>query len=609
MRPRAGDELGRYRLERRIAVGGMGEVWAARDDVLGREVAVKILKEEFLGDPGFLARFRAEARHSAALSHPSIAGVYDYGELEGSAYLVMELVPGEPLNDLIAREGPLDPRRAVGFVAQAASGLGAAHAAGVVHRDVKPGNLLITPDGDVKVTDFGIARAGDQAPLTRTGQVMGTAQYLAPEQAMGRPALPASDVYALGVVLHEMLTGQRPFTGDSQVAVAMAQVNDEPPPLPTSVPAGVRELVDVCLRKDPTGRPVDGSQLAAVAAALARGDDAGAHRALAAAGLVGAAATAATSVLAPPTAAAPATRVQAPATPPRPVAAVPPPDDEPRRRSRTPLVVLLVLLLVAALAVVGWRVLGQGDDTPTPAPSASPAPSTSTPPASEPPATPSEAPTEEPTEEVETAVVDADDLVGLSLDEASDVLDELGFEVASTVETTDAQDPGDVTDVSPTGEQPVGTLVTLIVARAPEPEPEPEPTATESEPAPEPSPSEDASTPAPTPTDDGSSSGPGGGDEGGEAAGPGGGAGGGQGDGQGNGQANGQGGGPGADAGGGAGDVVDVGSGSGGPGSSPGGGQGSGQGSGQGGGEVGAGPAGDGPAAAPGLPAAVPGQP
>ncbi|NNH22983.1 serine/threonine-protein kinase, partial [Pseudokineococcus marinus] len=278
MRPSAGDVLGRYELVDRVAVGGMGEVWAARDEVLGREVAVKILKEEFTGDPGFLERFRAEARHSAGLSHPNIAGVYDYGEVEGSAYLVMELVPGAPLSDLIAREGPMDPLRAVRVMAQAASGLGAAHAAGVVHRDVKPGNLLITPDGDVKVTDFGIARAGDQAPLTRTGQVMGTAQYLAPEQAMGRPALPASDVYALGVVAHEMLTGERPFTGDSQVAVAMAQVNDAPPPLPDHVPDGVRELVEVCLRKDPARRPADGSQLAAVAAALGRGDEAGAHR-------------------------------------------------------------------------------------------------------------------------------------------------------------------------------------------------------------------------------------------------------------------------------------------------------------------------------------------
>ena len=244
MRPHVGDVLGqRYRLTERIAVGGMGEVWRATDDVLGRDVAVKVLKEEYSGDPGFRQRFRAEARHSAALTHPNIAGVYDYGEADRSAYLVMELVPGEPLSDVLAREGSLPPREAMGLLAQAAAGLAVAHAAGVVHRDVKPGNLLVTPDGRVKVTDFGIARASDAVPLTATGQVMGTAQYLAPEQAMGRGATSASDVYALGVVGYEALAGRRPFDGDSPMAVAMAHVNADPRPLPASLPAGARAQV------------------------------------------------------------------------------------------------------------------------------------------------------------------------------------------------------------------------------------------------------------------------------------------------------------------------------------------------------------------------------
>ncbi|MEJ5914590.1 serine/threonine-protein kinase [Pseudokineococcus sp. 1T1Z-3] len=492
MRPAAGDVLGRYRLTSRIAVGGMGEVWAAADEVLGREVAVKILKEEFTGDPGFLERFRAEARHSAALAHPNIAGIYDYGEVEGSAYLVMELVPGAPLSDIIAREGPMDPGRAVRVVAQAASGLGAAHAAGVVHRDVKPGNLLITPEGDVKVTDFGIARAGDQAPLTRTGQVMGTAQYLAPEQAMGRPALPASDVYALGVVLHETLTGERPFTGDSQVAVAMAQVNDEPPGLPGHVPAGIRELVEVCLRKDPARRPADGSALAAVAAALGRGDEAGAHRALVASGLVagaGAAATAATTTAMPqqaPTAAtavqSPATRVQPPVTPaaPAPPVRQRPPGGAsrsgppPKRRSSAPLVAVLVLLLLGVLAVIGVALLGDPAEEAAPAPT----PSASTP-------APEETETGEDEDEEETASVDADDYVGRSLEAVRADLQALGFSVSPQAQTTTAQDPGDVVAVSPTGTVPTSTTLTVTYAEAPD-EPEPDPAPTESEPEPEP---------------------------------------------------------------------------------------------------------------------------
>ncbi len=252
-----------------IAVGGMGEVWRARDGVLGRDVAVKVLKAEYTGDPGFLERFRGEARHAAALSHPNIAAVYDYGEADDDdapgrshAYLVMELVPGEPLSAELGREGALTPERTMDLLGQAAQGLAVAHAAGVVHRDVKPGNLLVTPTGQVKVTDFGIARAGDAVPLTATGQVMGTAAYLAPEQALGRPATPASDVYALGVVAYEALTGARPFGGESPVAQAMAHVNDTPPPLPARLPQPVRALVQGAMDKQASARPADGAAFA-----------------------------------------------------------------------------------------------------------------------------------------------------------------------------------------------------------------------------------------------------------------------------------------------------------------------------------------------------------
>src|SRR6185437_3873084 len=252
MRPTAGLTFGgRYQLSSRIAIGGMGEVWEATDLVIGRTVAIKILKDEYLGDPGFLERFRAEARHAALVNHEGIANVFDYGEEDGSAYLVMELVPGEPLSAMIEREHVLSADWTLSMISQTARALAVAHAQGLVHRDVKPGNLLITPDGKVKITDFGIARLADQVPLTATGQVMGTAQYLAPEQATGQQATGSSDIYALGVIGYELLAGRRPFTGESQIAIALAQVNDTPPPLPENIPVPVRSLVMSMLDKDP----------------------------------------------------------------------------------------------------------------------------------------------------------------------------------------------------------------------------------------------------------------------------------------------------------------------------------------------------------------------
>lgn len=273
MRPSSDTILGgRYALTERIAIGGMGEVWKAKDQVLGRIVAVKILKDEYNGDPTFLQRFRAEARHTALLNHPGVANVFDYGEDEGSAFLVMELVPGEPLSNIIDRKKTLDPDTVLNYIGQTARALAAAHAQGLVHRDVKPGNLMITPDNRVKVTDFGIARLADQVPLTATGQVMGTAQYLAPEQATGQTATGSSDIYSLGIIGYECLKGKRPFTGESQIAIALAQVNDVPPPLPDSVPEPVRALIMSMLAKDPHDRPENASKLANAVDALRRGD-------------------------------------------------------------------------------------------------------------------------------------------------------------------------------------------------------------------------------------------------------------------------------------------------------------------------------------------------
>ncbi len=259
---------GRYRLHSHIAVGGMGEVWRADDTVLARTVAVKTLKPEYIDDEEFRARFRAEARHAAGLVHPGIASVYDFGESPDRAWLVMELVEGEPLSTLLRREGTLGPDRTLDVVAQTAAALQVAHEAGLVHRDVKPGNLLVRPDGVVKVTDFGIASATGAVPLTRTGSVVGTAYYLSPEQAAGRDALPVSDLYSLGVVAYECLTGTRPFPGDNPVAVAMAHLQSPPPQLPLSVPLRVRDLVLAMLSKDPLARPADAGTLSRQAGAL-----------------------------------------------------------------------------------------------------------------------------------------------------------------------------------------------------------------------------------------------------------------------------------------------------------------------------------------------------
>jgi len=281
MRPTSGLTFGgRYQLSSRVAIGGMGEVWQATDLVIGRTVAIKILKDEYLGDPGFLERFRAEARHAALVNHEGIANVFDYGEEEGSAYLVMELVPGEALSAIIERERVLDPDRVLDMVAQTAAALQAAHAAGLVHRDIKPGNLLITPEGRVKITDFGIARIADQVPLTATGQVMGTVQYLSPEQASGHPASPTTDIYSLGIVAYEALAGRRPFTGESQVAIAMAQINETPPELPMTVSEPIRNLVYACLAKSPGDRPASASHLSRAAQSLRRGDVAAAAAAV-----------------------------------------------------------------------------------------------------------------------------------------------------------------------------------------------------------------------------------------------------------------------------------------------------------------------------------------
>jgi serine/threonine-protein kinase len=269
MKPEEGKLYGdRYRLIKRIATGGMGEVWEAQDEVILRLVAIKILKQQYMGDPDFVDRFRTEAKHAAMINHDGIANVYDYGEDEGSAFLVMELVPGESLSSILEREKTLPAEQVISIIAQTALALDAAHREGLVHRDVKPGNLLITPDGHVKITDFGIARVANQVSLTQTGQVMGTVQYLAPEQATGKAATAAGDVYSLGIVAYEALAGKRPFKGDTQMAIAMAQINETPPALPEGIDPRLVRLVMDCLAKKPDQRPHSALELAARAEAL-----------------------------------------------------------------------------------------------------------------------------------------------------------------------------------------------------------------------------------------------------------------------------------------------------------------------------------------------------
>lgn len=409
MRPTQGVSFGgRYELDRRIAIGGMGEVWEATDHVIGRTVAIKILKDEYMGDPGFLERFRAEARHAALVNHEGIASVFDYGEENGSAFLVMELVPGEALSTILEREGSLSTDKTLDIVAQTAAALQAAHAAGLVHRDIKPGNLLITPDGRVKITDFGIARIADQVPLTATGQVMGTVQYLSPEQASGHPASPATDIYSLGIVAYECLAGKRPFTGESQVAIAMAQINDTPPALPATIAEPVRNFVMSMIAKKPEDRPATASAVARAATALRRGDVAGAAAIVPA--IAGSVPVDEVTQLLTPGAlgTAEATRILPQAAP-----AADAEEPAPEKKKRSPWTWPLVALIAILLLVLGGTLFALFAN-----PGGEPAPSSSTP--STTPTEPSDTPTPEPTNIPITSL----GFIGKTCDEAMTIAQE-----------------------------------------------------------------------------------------------------------------------------------------------------------------------------------------
>jgi eukaryotic-like serine/threonine-protein kinase len=464
--PSAGDVLqNRYELRSLIATGGMGEVWRAQDRVLGREVAAKVLKSEYTGDPVFLTRFRTEARLSAGLTHPNIAVLHDYGEVEPAVpggdrlvYLVMELVDGEPLSTVLAREGRLTPERTLGLLGQVAAGLAAAHAAGVVHRDVKPANLLVRPDGTVKITDFGIAWSAANATVTRTGHVVGTAQYLAPEQVQGQKASPASDVYAWGAVAYECLAGRRPFDGPNPVEVALQRLSEAPLPLPADVPGPVRALVERTLVTDPAARIADGTALGAAVADATAGrtpepaDERTATRVLPTV-------PAQQSVTAPLPVGPVAAAAVAPVVPALDDDAD---DDETDDRGRVRRLVVPVLVgLVATALVVTGLVLGSRD---VPAPAAPPAAA----------ATSTAPPTSAAPRPTATLVrVDPADHVGQRVAAVQTWLTGLDLRVALVeVERTDVP-AGQVTALEPSGELPVGTTVTVTHAVAPPPPPQP----------------------------------------------------------------------------------------------------------------------------------------
>ena len=461
MRPSADVTLGgRYTLTERIAVGGMGEVWKARDKVLGRIVAVKILKEEYTGDPGFLERFRAEARHTALLNHPGVANVFDYGEEDNSAYLVMELVPGEPLSNIIERDSTIPADRILNIIAQTARALAAAHAQGLVHRDVKPGNLIITPDDRVKVTDFGIARLANQVPLTATGQVMGTAQYLAPEQATGQTATPSSDMYSLGIIGYEALAA----------------------------------LIMCLLAKDPSERPTSATALAAAIDAIRRNDVRAALKAVPALKqFMPKSATAATATQTQTqvqqSAATGATgAITAAAAPrfgsggrfsPNPTTAPIPPvagtgaqpvqhvddEDEPEQKRSGIVkwvVIGVVILLVVALALWAATAL-QG--SPKNDPSGSPSVSASASPSEQEPSS-SPATNNPDTQKQNNVTVNPAEFVGRSLLEVTNELSQMGLQVKPEgVDSNEAKDT--VLSVSPSGSVEKGTSIIVKYSNGP----------------------------------------------------------------------------------------------------------------------------------------------
>ena len=528
---------GRYRLVAPIGDGGMATIWRAVDEQLDREVAVKLLRPQFSSDPGFAARFKQEARSAAGLSHPNIVNVYDYGTdgADGDQYIVMELIEGRDLSAVLRERGSVSTEDAVRIAIGVASALEVAHRKGIVHRDVKPGNIMITDAGDVKVADFGIARAVAEASMTVTGTTLGSVHYFSPEQARGDEVTGASDVYALGIVLYEMLTGKRPFEGDSAAAVALRRLNEDPaPPSSTgfTIAPGLEQILMRALAREPADRFPDAGAFAEALRVWRRNPDA----AVAGAAAVGAVAAAAATppageptVYVPPRVTVPAERTPV-APPPR--SAAPYPDDDDRGQPWWIwLVAVLAVVLLGSIGFLSVNLFSRGElESPSPSVALVAIPTCED-------ATLTVVRQQlidagfqieeerEPSEDVEEGrvircdppsgteapeggtvtmfvssgpdAVQVPTLRGQTLDQATRTLEEEGLRVGAIERQSDpsipdgsviSSDPAAGVDVEP------GRQVNLLVSSGPTPSPTPSPT-----PAPTPTPTT-APTPTPTPT-------------------------------------------------------------------------------------------------------------
>src|SRR5919202_505485 len=433
----------RYRAIEPLGSGGMAEVYLAHDEVLARDVALKILSRRCAEDDVLVERFRSEARSAAALSHPNIVSVYDRGETDdGTYYIVMEYVPRGTLKDRILRKGPLPPRTAAAVASQVAEALEAAHRRGVIHRDIKPQNILITSSGDVKVADFGIARAASSRTLTKTGLIMGTAHYISPEQAMGDPVGPQSDLYSLGVVLYEMLTGEVPYDAETPIGIAMKHVNGRlpaPREVDPSIPEGINAITVRLLAKDPKDRYPDAASLIEDLDRVGEG-------------LMPVAATMQTASGSPP--AARETRIGVPS---------PGPYREKKRRRKifswvTVAALLAILVLIGAVGWGFWQNLQERDNVST-----------------------LDAP----------SMVEVPDVTGQSTEEASGVLRNVGLTVNQESDVVESNEPkGTVlgTDPPAGSEVEAGTSITLTVSSGTSNEATAEPTSQQPDSAPAPLP-------------------------------------------------------------------------------------------------------------------------